>query len=276
MNHHMLNFLAFLLLSITFFSCATPYQSAGYMGGYAQTRLSENIFQVRFQGNGYSSHGRTSQFMLRRCAELALEQGKQYFTLGSSQQRSDLGSFKGNIFSFPSGQATITLLDSMEDPRTTLDASIIISETNLIAKSKLSPRARRSLDIIRDQQAAIASTKTSSKSENLPQYGYAIFYTNSPSVKKNPITWIVDGKKIGVLAQHYPGSQSPDQANDLHTVSIKLPVGIHSVQTETLGPWHMQTEIEIKAQEDIIYRLSKNGSTRYLHPHKIIRRKSDS
>ncbi|MEM7375235.1 MAG: hypothetical protein AAF587_41960 [Bacteroidota bacterium] len=273
MNHNIFLSFAFIVLAIALIGCSTPYQSSGIMGGYEQTRLGQNIFQVRFQGNGYSSHGRTSQFMLRRCAELTLEHGKQYFTLGISQQLSDIGSVHGNAFSFPSGQTTITLLDSLEDPRTNLDASIIITETNLIARGRLSSKASETLNAIRNQQAAQASSETPPVPES--QYGYATFYTNSPSVKKKPITWIVNGKKIGVMNHHFPASQSPRHSDDPHVVSVELPIGIHRVQTETEGPWQIQTEIEVKPNEDKIYRLSKIGSTRVLHTHKTIRRKSN-
>ena len=34
--------------------CATSYQSKGFTGGFSETQVSANSFQVYFQGNGYT------------------------------------------------------------------------------------------------------------------------------------------------------------------------------------------------------------------------------
>jgi len=31
--------------------CATPYQHRGFTGGFSETQLDENVFQMRFNGN---------------------------------------------------------------------------------------------------------------------------------------------------------------------------------------------------------------------------------
>lgn len=71
-----------ILLAIFLLSgCATPYQSKGINGGFSETRISENIFQVNFAGNGSTGLERSSDFALLRCAELTLESGYRYFIL---------------------------------------------------------------------------------------------------------------------------------------------------------------------------------------------------
>ena len=42
--------------------CATTYQKQSFTGGYSETQLGENIFQVSFKGNRYTSRERVSDF----------------------------------------------------------------------------------------------------------------------------------------------------------------------------------------------------------------------
>jgi len=73
----------FILASSVIFlaGCATPYQPIGFRGGYTQTQLDENVFQVRFRGNGFTGRERASDFTLLRCAEATLENGYAYFAI---------------------------------------------------------------------------------------------------------------------------------------------------------------------------------------------------
>ena len=66
--------------------CATPYQSHGYTGGYSETRLAENVFQVTFKANAYSGFERATDFNLLRSAELTLENGFRYFIIVDSKE----------------------------------------------------------------------------------------------------------------------------------------------------------------------------------------------
>lgn len=96
--------------------CATPYQQQDWTGGFSETRLSENIFQVNFKGNGYTSSERTSDFTLLRSAEIALENGYRYFALMDSQNTEKTSYYQtpvqahtsGNINSFGTLDATTT------------------------------------------------------------------------------------------------------------------------------------------------------------------------
>lgn len=77
---------ALLLLLI---GCATPYQKSSAMGGYSETQLSENVFQVHFRGNGYTRLERAEDFTLLRSAEIALEHGYSYFIVVDSAENID-------------------------------------------------------------------------------------------------------------------------------------------------------------------------------------------
>ena len=65
--------------------CAqTPYQPNGFLGGFTETRLGENVFRVTFQGNGYTGKNKVADFTLLRSAELALGHGFRYFIITES------------------------------------------------------------------------------------------------------------------------------------------------------------------------------------------------
>jgi hypothetical protein len=128
------------ILSVALFATfCTTYQPLGLSGGFSETQLAGNVYQVRFQGNGYTSTERTSQFLLRRAAELALEKGHRYFTLADPQTRNKSDA----LGTFPGQSATVTLLDESEAGA--LDAVIVIRETDQMSGGKLSPQARKTL-----------------------------------------------------------------------------------------------------------------------------------
>ena len=55
---------SFSAIFILLVGCGTAYQKMGFTGGYTETQLGENIFNVSFQGNGYTSRERASDFLL--------------------------------------------------------------------------------------------------------------------------------------------------------------------------------------------------------------------
>ena len=70
------------LLAVLFsVGCATPYQPAGFRGGYDESRLGPDAFTVRFHGNAFIGSSRVSDFTMLRAAELTLESGYRYFVL---------------------------------------------------------------------------------------------------------------------------------------------------------------------------------------------------
>jgi hypothetical protein len=73
----------FILSALVIFltGCATKYQPEGFTGGYSESQLGDNIFQVSFRGNSYTGHDIESDFALLRSAELALQNGFRYFVI---------------------------------------------------------------------------------------------------------------------------------------------------------------------------------------------------
>ena len=80
-------------LSLFVMGCATTYQPKSLTGGYKEVRLADNIFRVTFNGNGYTSSDRASNYCLLRCAELCIENGFKYFTLVSAVSGNSSSSF---------------------------------------------------------------------------------------------------------------------------------------------------------------------------------------
>jgi len=100
-------FFSLIVLSLLI-SCATTYQKMGPCGGYSDTQLSENVFQVYFQGNGYTSEERASDLCLLRCAELTSQNGFSHFIIMDSSVKSKYSIYtepstshtSGNIYSY--------------------------------------------------------------------------------------------------------------------------------------------------------------------------------
>ncbi len=97
--------------------CATGYDRANLACGYESLCLQDDLYQVSFQGNGYTSHGRATDFALLRAAELALEKGCPYFVVVEKETRSEasartmpmVAQTSGNVESFGSLSATTTV-----------------------------------------------------------------------------------------------------------------------------------------------------------------------
>jgi len=68
-----------LLLSILLFSCSTPYQPKGILGGYSFIETEENIFRVEFKGNQHTIAKTVFNYLERKCAEITIENGFDYF-----------------------------------------------------------------------------------------------------------------------------------------------------------------------------------------------------
>ena len=62
----MTNILILITIAVLSAGCATAYQKQGLTGGFSETQLGENVFQISFKGNGYTSQDRASDFTLLR------------------------------------------------------------------------------------------------------------------------------------------------------------------------------------------------------------------
>ena len=64
-----------VLISFLIIGCmtSTPYQPMGFKGGYENTQLDKNVFEVTFSGNGLTSSQRVRDFAMLRSAELTIQ-----------------------------------------------------------------------------------------------------------------------------------------------------------------------------------------------------------
>lgn len=124
------------LLTITLFifaltGCATPYQQKSFlMGGYDEVQLGENIFKISFRGNGYTSSGRATDYTLLRSAEVALENGYEYFAIidedQSTKQNLSVTQTNVNIVTKPSSSNTIYCYKDKPDEGFAYEAVFVI------------------------------------------------------------------------------------------------------------------------------------------------------
>jgi hypothetical protein len=70
-------------------SCSTPYQKNGFRGGFSEQRLASDIFQVEFKGNGYTGFATVQNYLLKRCAEIAHENGYTHFIMSGRNAHTD-------------------------------------------------------------------------------------------------------------------------------------------------------------------------------------------
>jgi uncharacterized protein YceK len=100
-----------IVLSIVLLSgCATDYQKDSYTGGFSSTQLGENMYQVSFRGNGFTSRRRAADFTLLRSAELTLDNGFRYFVIVGAEKSSNVATMTTPTTSFttPTGYGGAT------------------------------------------------------------------------------------------------------------------------------------------------------------------------
>jgi hypothetical protein len=118
-----------LLLTFTaalMWSCATPYASNGYMGGYSDTALAPDVYKISFEGNGYTTKLRTSDFAVLRAAELTLSHGYRYFGI-INQNEGGYTTFQSgtSTFFFPESGLMIHCFNEQPQAGFALDAQFI-------------------------------------------------------------------------------------------------------------------------------------------------------
>jgi hypothetical protein len=92
-------------LALILASCATPYASSGFLGGYSDTVLAPDVYRISFQGNGYTSKERTQDFAMLRAAELTLSHGYRYFGLINESEGGRGGVINTPGYSYTTGNA---------------------------------------------------------------------------------------------------------------------------------------------------------------------------
>lgn len=77
----MVKFCTLMLATFIFIGCATTYGPKGTKGGYSEKQITENTFEVTFEGNEHNSADQIRNYLMYRCAELTLEQGLSHFLI---------------------------------------------------------------------------------------------------------------------------------------------------------------------------------------------------
>jgi hypothetical protein len=86
--------------------CATPYKGNGIAGGFSETQLSENVWRVNFQGNGYTRGERATDMALMRSADLALMNGFTHFAIADSKSDTQTAAFTTPMTATTTGSAS--------------------------------------------------------------------------------------------------------------------------------------------------------------------------
>lgn len=75
-------FLSLILLTLFIAGCATSYHPENWRGyGFIEKQLSEQSYLVSFSGNSRTSPTDVQHMLLRRCAELTIQNGFSYFLI---------------------------------------------------------------------------------------------------------------------------------------------------------------------------------------------------
>jgi hypothetical protein len=78
-----------IFLSLSLAGCKTTYKKDGFMGGFTDTRMSENVWRINVRGNGLTSEERVSDIVILRAADLATQNGFSHFAFVSEAKGED-------------------------------------------------------------------------------------------------------------------------------------------------------------------------------------------
>jgi hypothetical protein len=81
--------IATLSIILALGGCATAYEPNGWSGGFAESQLDTNVFNITFKGNEYTDREKANDYALLRSAEVALQNGYQYFVIIDAQEYSE-------------------------------------------------------------------------------------------------------------------------------------------------------------------------------------------
>jgi len=104
-----------MLSAVSACMTATPYQAyepeltAGVHGGFSEQRIAPDRYRVRFHGNELTSRDRVEGYMLYRAAELAVQNGYDWFTIIDRHTEHDVQTMPCRTPSIVHGMAPITV-----------------------------------------------------------------------------------------------------------------------------------------------------------------------
>jgi len=127
------------LVAVVVGGCATEYQARGFTGGFTETQVAENVWTIRFAGNGYTGAGQVRDFALLRASEVTLQNGYRYFVVQEQENsaQTDVGSLAGNayvapqVYSVHKAGAERTIVCYKEKPQ----AASIVYDAEFLSKS---------------------------------------------------------------------------------------------------------------------------------------------
>lgn len=97
-----------VVLGVFLSGCATTYHKQTWTDGYSDMKLQDDVFKVSFKGNAYCGKGRTENFAMLRCAEVALNNGYNYFVIVEGGTDLQTGSYTTPVTAQTYGTATGT------------------------------------------------------------------------------------------------------------------------------------------------------------------------
>lgn len=119
-------------------SCATPYQKQGFRGGYSESQVNRDLYEVVFDGNGYTKQSTVYEYLKRRCAEITLEKGYSHYVIlsGKDETSGYIQTINGETSSVekPSNRVLIKLLKDPSPDVIAYDANMVLGNK---APSKL-------------------------------------------------------------------------------------------------------------------------------------------
>jgi hypothetical protein len=123
--------LVLLLASILLAGCvATAYQPLAFTGGYKDTKVAEDRYQVHFEANGWTSEETAKTYLMYRCAELTLSLGYDSFI----PQNMTMEHTGIAIAGWPESDVEIVMFKGKDTPNAVIAADVI---------KELEPKIRR-------------------------------------------------------------------------------------------------------------------------------------
>ena len=97
-----------LAVAVLLSGCATPYQPTGFRGGFDDVALADDMYELRANGNAFTSAARVRDYVLLRASEIARERGFKYFVFVTSENRERIAShtFPGEYSESTTGVVT--------------------------------------------------------------------------------------------------------------------------------------------------------------------------